>query len=101
MWNSTFKNDTNEFLYKTETVLLLSKTNLWLPKQKNQEIGKPGAWDYHTHTTMYKINNHQGPTVQHRELYSIVSDNLIWKKKSEENEYMIMHTWITLLYTWN
>ena len=43
MWNSTFKTDTNEFLYKTETVLLLSKTNLWLPKLKHQEKDKSGA----------------------------------------------------------
>ena len=24
---------------------------------------KSGAWDEHTHTTMYKIDNQQGPTV--------------------------------------
>ena len=29
-----FKNDTNELIYKTETDLQISKTNLWLPKGK-------------------------------------------------------------------
>ena len=29
-----------------------------------------------THTTIYKIDNQQGPTVLHRELYSIIYNNL-------------------------
>ena len=33
MWNSK-KNDTNEFIYKTETVLQISKTKIRLPKGK-------------------------------------------------------------------
>ena len=32
---------------------------------------KLGVWDEHMHTTIYKIDNQQGPTVQHRELDSI------------------------------
>jgi len=28
------RNDTTELIYKTETVLQISKTNLWLPKGK-------------------------------------------------------------------
>ena len=27
------------------------------------EVGKSGACDEHTHTTIYKIDNQQGPTV--------------------------------------
>ena len=34
IWNLTFKNDTNELIYKRETDLQISKTNLWLPKGK-------------------------------------------------------------------
>ena len=34
MWNLILKNDTNELIYKTETDLQISKTNLWLPKGK-------------------------------------------------------------------
>ena len=46
--------------------------------------GETGSWDWHIHPTISKIDNHQGPTVQHRELYSILYSNLygkrIWKK---------------------
>ena len=37
---------------------------------------KLGVWDEHIHTTMYKIDNQQGPTVEHRELYSVSCNNL-------------------------
>ena len=30
--------------------------------------GYSGAWDEHTYTTAYKIDDQQGPTVYHREL---------------------------------
>ena len=49
---------------------------------KGETLGggdKSGAWDEHTHTTIYKIDNQQGPTVQHRELYSIFWANLYEK----------------------
>ena len=29
---------------------------------------KLGVWDQQIHTTVYKIDNQQGPTTQHREL---------------------------------
>ena len=46
--------------------------------QRGNIVGmdKSGAWDEHTHMTTYKIDNQQGPTVQHRELYSIFYDDL-------------------------
>ena len=34
MWDLIFKNDTKEFIYKTETDLQIAKTKLWLPKEK-------------------------------------------------------------------
>ena len=37
---------------------------------------KSGTWDEHTHTTIYEIDNQQGYTIQHRELYSIFCDSL-------------------------
>ena len=40
MW--ILKNDTNELIYKTETVSQTSKTNLWLPKWKCG--GKDKLW---------------------------------------------------------
>ena len=41
---------------------------------------KLGLWNGHTHTTVYEIDNQQGPTVYHRELYSIVSNDLYGKR---------------------
>ena len=41
---------------------------------------KLGVRDQHVHSTKYKIDNQQGPTVQHRELYSILCDNLYEKR---------------------
>ena len=44
---------------------------------------KPGAWDEHTHTTIYQIDNQQGPGVQHRKLYLVFCDNLYERKESK------------------
>ena len=41
---------------------------------------KLGVWDQQIHTTIYKIDKQEGPTVQHRELYSIFCDNLEGKR---------------------
>ena len=51
------------------------KTNLWLPKEKG-EGDKLGVWNQQIHTTIYKIDKQQGPTVWHRELYSISCNKL-------------------------
>ena len=51
---------------------------------------KSGVWDQQTQTTTYKIDKQQGPTVQHRELYSIFCNNLNGKKKFK-NRYMYMY----------
>jgi len=37
MWN--LKNNTNEFIDKTETDSQTQKTNLWLPKEKGRAEG--------------------------------------------------------------
>ena len=39
MWNLILKNDTNEFIHKTETDLQTWKTNLWLPQGKGRGGG--------------------------------------------------------------
>ena len=43
-----------------------------------------GAWDWLVYTAIFKKDNQQGPTVQHRELCSILCNNLngkrIWKR---------------------
>ena len=35
-----------------------------------------GVWDGHVHTATFKIDYQQEPTVEHRELCSILSNNL-------------------------
>ena len=51
--------------------------------QKGGVNQKPGM---NKHTAIYKIDNQQGPTVQHGELYSIFCDNLY--QKESEKEYI-------------
>ena len=45
---SNFKKDINEFIYKTETDLQISKTNIRLPKGKGSRGDQLGTWDEHT-----------------------------------------------------
>ena len=47
-------------------------------KRKKVERDKLGVQDENIHTTVYKIDSQQGPTVQHRELNSIfcITNNL-------------------------
>ena len=78
MWN--LKYDTNELIYKTETDSQTQKTNLWLPKGKGGGRDKLEVWDQQIQTTIYKIDKQQGPTVYHRELYSISCNKLQWTR---------------------
>ena len=63
---------------------------------KGERRDKLGAWDLHICITIYKVyilhiykvNNQQGPTVQHRELYSVFNNNLCGKKKLKEWIYV-------------
>ena len=41
----------------------------------------------HIHTIIYKIENQQGPTVQHKELYSILCNSLYGKEVEKEQIY--------------
>ena len=41
----------------------ISNTDLRLPKGKRGGRDKSGAWDEHTHTIIYKIDNQQGHAV--------------------------------------
>ena len=51
------------------------------------------------YTTIYKMDNQQGSTEYHMELYSIFCSSLYVQLNLKKNEYM--YNWITLLYTWN
>ena len=62
----------NQLIYKTEADLQILRTYLWLPKGKHGAEGQSRGLGL-THTHYY---NNQGPTVEHRELYSVLCDNL-------------------------
>ena len=38
-----------------------------------------GVWDGHVHSAMFKMDNQQGPTVQHMELCPVLCDSLDWR----------------------
>ena len=56
--------------------------------EKQGEGDKLGVWDQQIQTTIYKIYKHQGPTVQHRELYSIFVINYNGKEYGKESIYV-------------
>ena len=61
---------------------------------------KLGDWDWNILTSIYKTDNQQGPTVEHRELYSISCNNLSWKRIWQRIYiYTYTRNQITLLYT--
>ena len=64
------KYDTNELIYETEMNSQTQRTDLWLPR------GRDGLrfGDYQIQTITYTVNKQQGPTVYHKELYSISYD---------------------------
>ena len=54
MWNpKKKKKDINELIYKTETDLQISKTNLWLPKGKHRGGGINQELGMNIHTLLY------------------------------------------------
>ena len=64
----SFKKDTNELIFKTETD---SQTldYLWLPKGTGGGSEGLGGWDWQTHTEAYGMTGQWGHAVEHRELY--------------------------------
>ena len=64
------KYDTNELIYETDSQI--QRTDLWLPEGRGGVGGDGlGVSDQKMKTIMYRIDKQQGPTRQHRELYSI------------------------------
>ena len=53
------KYGTNELMNKTEIESQMQKINLQLPIEKQGEEGKDafGDWDWHMHTTIYKVHS--------------------------------------------
>ena len=75
MWNLK-RNDTHELIYKTERDSQTQKMNLWLPGGRPGGRESQGVWDGYVHSAIYKMDNQQGPTVQHRELYLMLCGSL-------------------------
>ena len=57
------KNDTKELIYKTEIDSQTLKNKFMTTKGKREGRDKLGVWDLHVHTTIYKTDSQQGPTV--------------------------------------
>ena len=79
----------HDWATKTQTYLqnrsrLVSETTHSYQRGNTGEKHKPGAWDEHVYTPMYKTDNQHKPTIQHRELYSISCDNLYEQKIKKE-----------------
>ena len=94
MWDLK-RNDTNELIYKMETGSQTQKTNLPVARGKNE--GKRlvrGVQDQHVHIAIFKVDNQQEPTIQHRELCSLLGGSLdgrgVWGR---------MDTWMCMTET--
>ena len=58
------RNDTNEFIYKTDSQT--QKMNLRLSGSWGERMGErdsQAVWEGHIHTAVFKMDNQQGPTV--------------------------------------
>ena len=81
---------TNGLIYSTETDSQTQTIDLWLvaKEEKRHEGDGLRVCDYQMQTSVYRINKQQGPTVQHREIYSISCDKPEWKKYEKECIYI-------------
>ena len=75
MWNLK-RNYTNELIYKAERDSQTWKTNLQLLEEGMGGRDSQGVWDGHVDTGLFKMDNQQGPTVQHMELCSMLCGSL-------------------------
>ena len=76
VWNQKY--GANEPIYKTETDSQTQRTDLWLPRgMGGRERNGLGVWGWQMQTTAFRMDNQQGPTVQHREYiqYPVVNHN--------------------------
>ena len=58
----------------------ISKPILWLPQGKPFGGGKNYKDKNNIYTLLYKTDNIQEPTIQHREIYSTVCNNIYGKQ---------------------
>ena len=72
MWDLLY--GTNEPIHKTETDSQIQRTDLWLPRGNRREWVILGVWGRQKQTIMLRMDMQWGPTVQHRELYTVSWD---------------------------
>ena len=86
MWN--LKYDTNETFLKNRNKPTGIENKLMVMRGERVREDKSGAWNQQIQTIIYKIDKQQGPTVQHRELYSIHYNSLDKTVKKNSRIYM-------------
>ena len=62
------RNDTNEFAKQ--------RVREWLPGGRTRRRDSQVVWGGHAHTPVFKMNNQQGPTIQHMKLCSMLCGRL-------------------------
>ena len=77
MWNLK-GNNTNELTQETKRL-------------RKQTYGCQGVWDGHGHIIIFKTDNQQGPTVQHRELCLRLCGSLIGRRGLGKNGYISIY----------
>ena len=61
---------------------------------------RPGTWDKHVHTAVYKIDN---PARSYCSAQGTLPNTLrwpLWEKNLKKSECVCLCNWVTLLYTW-
>ena len=85
MW--TLKgNDTNELTKHKKTHRLRKQTYGFQGGRESQRL-----WEGHVHTIIFKMDNQQGPIIQHMELSSVLCASLNGMGIWGENRYMYIY----------
>ena len=78
MWNLLKMTQMNLFTKQKQT--RKQRMSLWFLGRGTGERNSQVIWDGHVHTATFKMDNQQGPTVQHIELCSV---NVTWQPGRE------------------
>ena len=70
------RNDTDELIYKQKQTHKLKEQIYGCWQVRVGQMDSQGVWNQHIHTAEFKMDKQQGPTVQHRELCSMLCGSL-------------------------
>ena len=65
----------NELCTRLKETHRLKGRNLWLLGGRMWGRDSEGVWDEHVHAAIFKMDNQQGPTVEHMELCSTLGSS--------------------------